>query len=348
MSVTEKGCKVRGNTSKERLNSTMKKPYVFVTRKLPEDTLQALHEVAEVSMWPYEEEPVPREKLLEEASKATGLLTMLSDKIDEELLNKAPHLKVVANLAVGYDNIDVAFATKKGVAVCNTPDVLSDTTADLTFALLMATARRIVESSEYIKQGKWKNWGPMLLAGADIHHKTIGIIGMGRIGQTVAKRATGFEMEILYHNRSRNKIAEEELGATYCDFEELLERSDFVVCLAPLTPQTREMFNEEAFKKMKATAIFINAARGDVVDEQALYNALKNNVIKAAGLDVFCSEPISQDHPLLTLKNVVATPHIGSASIETRMAMASLASRNIVNVLEQEKPEAILNETVLQ
>ena len=325
----------------------MKKPYVFITRKLPEETLKSLYEVAEVSMWPKEEEPVPRERLLEEVKRADGILTMLSDKIDEELLTNAPNLKVVANLAVGYDNIDVDTATKKGIAICNTPDVLSDTTADLTFALLMATARRIVESALYLKEGKWKNWGPLLLAGTDIHHKTIGIIGMGRIGQAVAKRASGFEMEILYHNRSRKEAAEKELGATYCSFEELIQKSDYIVCLAPLTPETRGLFNEKAFKQMKTSAIFINASRGDVVDEQALYHALTNGEIQAAGLDVFQNEPIGADHPLVNLPNVVAIPHIGSASVETRMVMAELASRNITNVLLGKQPEAIVNEKVL-
>lgn len=324
----------------------MNKPYVFITRKVPNETLKALSEVAEVSMWTEEEEPVPREKLIEEANRADGLLTMLSDKIDEEIINNSPNLKVVANLAVGFDNINVEAATKKGIIVCNTPDVLSDTTADLTFALLMATARRIVEASQYIKEGKWKNWGPMLLAGADVHHKTIGIIGMGRIGQAVAKRATGFEMEILYHNRSRKVEAEKELGATYCSFDELIEKSDFIVCLAPLTKETRGMFNEAAFTKMKKSAIFVNASRGDVVDEKALYSALQNGEIAAAGLDVFCNEPIGADHPLLSLNNVVAIPHIGSASVETRIIMAELASRNIANALQEKRPEAVVNEVV--
>ncbi|RXJ01824.1 D-glycerate dehydrogenase [Anaerobacillus alkaliphilus] len=325
----------------------MTKPYVFITRKLPEETIVDLLDVADVSMWPYEEEPVPREKLMEEAKKANGLLTMLSDKIDNELINQASHLKVVANLAVGFDNIDVEEATKKGIAICNTPDVLSDTTADLTFALLMATARRVVEAAQYIKDGQWKNWGPMLLAGTDIHHKTIGIVGMGRIGEAVAKRATGFEMEILYHNRTRKHEAESKLGANYCSFEELLKNSDFIVCLAPLTAETRGMFNEQAFKQMKETAIFINASRGDVVDEQALFYALKNGVIKAAGLDVFQNEPIGAEHPLLKLPNLVAIPHIGSASVETRKVMAELASRNIRNVLLDRQPEAIVNHVVL-
>lgn len=325
----------------------MIKPFVYVTRQVPEESLVALKAVADVEVWPQRDIPVPREKLLEKAQTAVGLYTMLSDKIDEELLNHAPHLKVVANLAVGFDNIDLKVASEKGVAVCNTPEVLSDTTADLTFALLMATARRIVEAAEYVKQGKWKNWAPLLLAGTDIHHKTIGIVGMGRIGSAVAKRATGFDMEILYHNRSRNEQAEAQLGAKYVPFEELIERSDYVVCLAPLTKETKDLFTYKEFKQMKSSVIFVNVSRGGVVVEEDLIRALEEEMIAGAGLDVFSQEPISSDHPLLTFTNVVALPHIGSASDETRHEMAALVSRNIANVLKGDKPEAILNEEVL-
>ncbi|UTR11616.1 D-glycerate dehydrogenase [Evansella sp. LMS18] len=315
------------------------RPYVFVTRKLPEETLVTLKEKAEVKMWPKEDEPVPRDVLLEEAGRAEGLLTMLSDSIDKELLEQSPKLKVVANMAVGYDNIDVSFAREKNVTVCNTPDVLTETTADLTFALLMASARRLVEASEYIKDDRWNNWSPMLLAGADIHHKTIGIFGMGRIGAAVAKRAAGFGMNILYHKRSRNIQAEEELGASYVSFTELLEQSDYVVSLAPLTESTKNVFNEDAFRKMKNSAFFINASRGGLVDEDALAEALDNKLIAGAGLDVFKEEPIGKDHPLLQFKNVTVLPHIGSASRETRLKMAFLAGKNIADVLDGIKPE---------
>ena len=325
----------------------MWKPYVFVTRKIPEETLTVLREVADVNVWPKEEEPVPRDILIEEAQKASGLLTMLSDSIDRELINSGGNLKVIANLAVGFDNIDLDYATEKNIAVCNTPDVLTDTTADLTFALLLATGRRLVESAEFIKEDKWKNWAPLLLAGTDIHHKTIGIVGMGRIGSAVAKRATGFDMEILYHNRSRNEQVEKELGALYVNFEELIKRSDFVVCLAPLTAETENLFNWDVFKQMKSTAIFINASRGALVDEESLEKALKEKEIAGAGLDVFKEEPINEEHPLLQFKNVVALPHIGSASKETRYKMAFLASSNIAKVLKGEKPKAILNKEVL-
>jgi glyoxylate reductase len=315
------------------------KPYIFITRKCSEQQLKALYEKADVEMWPEEEIPCPREILVEKAKKADALLTMLSDSIDQELLDLAVNLKVVANLAVGFDNIDIRYAETKGIIVCNTPDILADTTADLTFGLLLSTARRLIEAADYVKSNQWKSWGPLLLAGHDVHHKTIGIVGMGKIGQAIAKRATGFEMNILYHNRSRNKEAEVTLGAKYCPLDELLESSDFVVCLTPLTNDTKELFNIESFKKMKPTAIFINASRGAVVNEQDLYEALQNKVIAGAGLDVFTNEPISSDHPLVGLHNVVALPHIGSASVETRLSMMNICAANIYAVLTGVEPK---------
>lgn len=315
------------------------KPLVYVTRRLPEKALKDLQNVANVKMWDKEDEPVPRDVLLTEAKHANALLTMLTERVDEELVDVCNNLQIVANMAVGYDNINVEYAQKKNIVVTNTPDVLTDTTADLTFALLMATARRLIEASDYIKRDQWTTWSPLQLAGIDIHHKTLGIVGMGRIGETVAKRATGFDMEILYHNRSRKLSAEEAYGATYCSFEELLERSDFIVCLAPLTEETKHLFNEAAFKKMKKSAVFINASRGALVDESALYTALTSGEIACAGLDVFEQEPIRSDHPLVGLDNVVALPHIGSASYETRIKMATLAAHNIASFLE--KGEAV-------
>ncbi|TLS38436.1 2-hydroxyacid dehydrogenase [Pseudalkalibacillus caeni] len=325
----------------------MSKPYIYITRKLPEEVIAPLFEIADVGMWEKEEDPVPRDILKKEASRATALYTMLTEDIDKELFDLAENLKVVANLAVGYDNIDIDYATKKGVYVCNTPDVLSDTTADLVFALLMATARRVTEGAEYIKQGKWKHWSPLLMVGHDIHHKTIGIVGMGRIGEKVALRATGFEMDILYHNRRRNIEVEEGIGASFTSFDELLSTSDFIVCMAPLTSETENMFDNRAFQLMKSSAIFINAARGGVVNEEALFSALKNKEIAGAGLDVFKDEPISADHPLLAFKNVLALPHIGSATIETRYKMMELVTRNILNVLKGDSPETIVNDELL-
>ncbi|RFU63785.1 2-hydroxyacid dehydrogenase [Peribacillus glennii] len=321
----------------------MAKKYVFISRKLAPETVEKLREQFEVKMWDYEDQPVPREILIEEAKRADALLTMLTDKIDEELLSSAKNLRVVANMAVGFDNVDVNAASERGVAVCNTPDVLTDTTADLTFGLLIAAARRIVESAEAVKNGEWKSWSPFFLAGHDIHHKTIGIVGMGKIGEAVAKRAAGFDMEVLYHNRSRKTEAENGLGAIYCEFGELLQRSDFVVSLIPLSNETFRIFNADAFRRMKNSAIFVNASRGAVVDENALFDALVKKEIAGAGLDVFEKEPIDASHPLLTLKNVVALPHIGSASVETRLGMMNLCAKNITLILNGREPETLVN-----
>ncbi|WP_044022996.1 2-hydroxyacid dehydrogenase [Bacillus sp. SG-1] len=319
------------------------KPYVYVTRKLPEEVLTSLQEKYEVEMWDDENIAVPREILLEKAGEASGILSMLSDPIDRELFEKSPNLKVVANLAVGFDNIDLKAANEKDVAVCNTPDVLTDTTADLTFGLMMAAARRLIEADKYVREGKWKSWSPLLMAGTDIHHKTVGIIGMGSIGEAFARRAKGFDMNILYHNRSRKPEAEEVLGAKYASLEELLSQSDYVVCLAPLTPETKGLLQKEQFEMMKSSAIFINAARGPIVNEEALYRALVDGEIAAAGLDVFEKEPIDKTHPLLSLDNVVALPHIGSSSVETRMEMMELCISNIKAVLEGGTPKTLVN-----
>jgi glyoxylate reductase len=324
------------------------KPYVYITRKLPEDTIVELTEHFDVKMWNHEDIPVPRETLLEEAKRANALITMLSDKVDKEVLSAGENLKVVSNLAVGFDNIDLETATKQGIIVTNTPDVLTETTADLTFALLMAAARRIVEAAEYVKGGKWEGWSPYLLAGHDVYSKTIGIVGMGKIGEAVARRAKGFGMDILYHNRSRKLDAEKELGAVHSSFEDLVSKADYVVSLAPLTEETRNLFTADIFSKMKNSAIFINVGRGPVVDEQALYEALKNGEIAAAGLDVFEKEPISADHQLLQLPNVTALPHIGSASTETRTTMIKLCGANVKAVLTGDSPKTIVNKEVLK
>ncbi|WP_449355559.1 2-hydroxyacid dehydrogenase [Virgibacillus natechei] len=320
----------------------MTKPYIYITRKIPEEIINPYLEQFDFKMWEKADEPVPRDILLEEAKQADGLLCMLSDNIDEELLNEACSLKIVANLAVGYDNIDLEQAKERGITVTNTPDVLTETTADLTFALLMATARRIVEADAYVQKDLWKNWAPYLLAGSDIHHKTIGIVGMGRIGEAVARRAKGFGMSILYHNRSRHIEAEKELQATYTDFDELLAASDFVVSLVPLTKDTNQLFDRDAFDKMKSSSIFINASRGATVDEDALYEALQTNQIKAAGLDVFTEEPIGANHPLVQLDNTVCLPHIGSSSEQTRTDMINLCLDNIAAVFRGEAPKTAL------
>lgn len=319
------------------------KPLVYITRTIPKDLVQLYESSFRVKMWESEDTPVPRDVLLKEVEDADGLFCMLSDQIDAEVIEQGKQLKVIANLAVGYNNIDVDMATKHDIIVTNTPDVLTETTADLTFALLMATARRIVEASDYIREDKWQDWSPFLLAGADIHHQTIGIVGMGRIGEAVARRARGFGMEVLYHNRSRKEETEKELQAAYVSFDELLERSDFIVPLAPLTDETNLMFDEAAFEKMKSSAIFINASRGQTVVEDALYNALTTGKIAAAGLDVFTVEPIRADHRFVQLDNVVCLPHIGSSSVQTRTDMIHLCFGNIAAQFAGKRPKTPVN-----
>lgn len=314
------------------------KQRVYITRKLPDYIAEAYSEKYDIRMWDKAETPVPREVLLEEVQYADALFSTLSEQINRELFEAGKKLKIVSNLAVGFDNIDLDVAKEYDVPVTNTPDVLTETTADLTFALLMATARRLIEGYERIQKNEWDNWAPFMLAGTDIHHKTIGIVGMGRIGEAVAKRAKGFNMNIIYHNRSRKAEFETAVEAEYKEFDELIEASDFIVSLLPLTEETKGKFNKEVFHKMKKTAIFINASRGGVVNETDLYEALVEGEIQAAGLDVFASEPIKNDHPLATLKNVVALPHIGSASVDTREKMIDLCFKNIDAVLSGENP----------
>lgn len=308
------------------------KPKIYITRKLPNELIEDYKDYYDFRMWE-ESEPVPRDVLLQEVSDVEGLLCMISEEIDDSLLQSAPNLQVVANCAVGYDNIDVNATKKHKVIVTNTPDVLTDTTADLGFALLMATARKILEANQFIEKNEWKYWAPYLLAGTDVHHKTIGIVGMGRIGEAIAQRASGFDMNIIYHNRSRRIEAEKRLNATYVDFETLLREADFVVNVVPLTGETHHLFGYSAFEIMKTSAIFINISRGATVNEKALIQALKDNKIKAAGLDVFEQEPITNDHPLMQLDNCLCLPHIGSASMETRTKMIQLCLENIDGVL---------------
>src|SRR5690625_4335968 len=310
---------------------------------MPEELLEPYESIVRFDMWEDEHTPVPREVLLEKAKQADGIVCMLTEQIDQELLEQASQLKIVANMAVGYDNINIAAAKQKRIMVTNTPDVLTETTADLTFALLMATARRLIEASNTIYNDQWGDWSPFMLVGTDIHNKTIGIVGMGRIGLAVARRAKGFNMNILYHNRSQNRDGEKEVNATYVSFELLLKQSDFVVFLAPFTKQTADLFDERAFKQMKSSAIFINVSRGGVVDERALFQALENKTIRAAGLDVFKQEPISSIHPLTKLNNVVLLPHIGSASVETRENMLKLCLENIQRFFQGKKLKSPVN-----
>ncbi|HHY58771.1 MAG TPA: D-glycerate dehydrogenase [Chloroflexi bacterium] len=320
----------------------MSKPRVFVTRIIPDRGLRKVLEQTDATVWE-DELPPPRAVLLEWASQADGLLTLLTDKIDAELMDAAPRLKVVANFAVGFDNFDVPAATQRGILMTNTPGVLTDTTADLAFALLMACARRIVEGRDYAKNGHWRTWGPMLLMGQDIHGATLGIAGIGRIGLAMARRAAGFGMRILYHDAMRSEVAEKELGAIPVSKEELLTQSDFVSLHVPLTPETRHYIDAAALKLMKPNAVLVNTSRGPVVDTMALYAALKAKQIFAAGLDVTDPEPLPADHPLYTLDNALIVPHIASASFETRSKMAEMAADNLLAGLAGKLPPNCLN-----
>lgn len=306
---------------------------IYITRKLPEAIVEKLSAEFDVSMWEESETVVPREILFEKVKEVDGLLCMLTETIDRKLLETAPNLKVISNMAVGYNNIDIEAATEKGIAVTNTPGVLTETTADLTFTLLMATARRVVEASQYLREGKWKTWSPLQLTGMDIHGATLGIIGLGRIGEAVARRAKGFNMHILYNSRTRKKDKEQELGIYFAELETLLRESDYICLLLPYSKDVHHLISLRELAMMKKTAVLINTARGGIVDENALYDALAMGTIWAAGLDVFEKEPVDPAHPLLTLPNVVTLPHIGSASVATRMKMASLAADNVINEL---------------
>lgn len=316
----------------------MERLKVYITRKIQDEAVARLSLTCDVSMWNEENIPVPREVLAENIREMDGLLCLLTDTIDEAILTHATKLKVISNYAVGTNNIDTAAATKRGIIVTNTPDVLTEATADLTFALLMVTARRIVEASDLLRKGEWKTWSPLLLTGMDIYGSTMGIIGLGRIGEALAKRAAGFGMKILYHNRSRKSEAEHNLGITYVELETLLKESDFVCIMTPYTPETHNLIGAAELSLMKPTAVLINTSRGGIVNEEALYHALKNRTIWAAGLDVFEKEPISPSHKLLELPNVVMLPHIGSASINTRNKMAEIAVENMSRVLANQPP----------
>ncbi|MFC4355835.1 2-hydroxyacid dehydrogenase [Chryseomicrobium palamuruense] len=319
------------------------KPKVLITRKLPEEIIKKISEVCTVELWEEEETPIPQEELEEKMINVEGVLCLLTENIDKKLIDGSPKLKVISNMAVGFNNIDIEAAKKKGIIVTNTPNVLTETTADLTFALLMATARRLIEASTYLRNGEWKTWSPLQLAGQDIYNSTLGIIGMGRIGEAIAKRALGFNMNVVYYNRSRKLDIEKSLGVQYKELDDLLKESDFIVVMTPHTPQTTNLISEREFKLMKKSTILINTSRGGIVDEKALYNALVNKEIYAAGLDVFETEPINLNDPLLTLPNLVALPHIGSSSINTRYKMANLAAENLIAGVLGSRPKHVVS-----
>jgi glyoxylate reductase len=317
------------------MEKSMSKPKVFVTRVIPDMGLELIKDFCEVDLWE-EQLPPSREELLKHVQGVDGLLCLLTDKVDGELLDAAgPQLKVISNYAVGFDNVDVDAATARKIPVGNTPDVLTDATADFAFTLMMSAGRRVLEADRFVRAGKWKTWGPMLLLGVEVKGATLGLMGFGRIGQAMARRAAGFDMRVIYYDPNE-KDAYPEFHATCVDFETLLEESDFISLHTPLTPDTHHLIDAEALSRMKPTAVLVNTSRGPVVDMDALYEALKSKRIFAVGLDVTDPEPLPPDSPLLTLDNIVIMPHIASASTTARGNMAWMAARNLIAGLKGE------------
>ncbi len=313
----------------------MSQPKVFVTRVIPDAGLDLLRPHVELDIWP-DELPPDYETLRARSATVDGLLCLLSDRIDAALIEGSPRLKVISTMAVGFDNIDIQAATARGIPVGHTPGALTEATADFAFALLMAAARRITEAERYVRAGRWKTWGPMLLMGQDVYGATLGIIGLGRIGQAVARRARGFDMRVIYYGGS-DEDAARAIGAERRSLEDVLAESDFLSLHCPLTPETRGLINADALRRMKPTSILINTARGAVVDHAALYQALRDGWIAGAALDVTDPEPIPLDSPLLTLDNCVIAPHIASSTERTRARIARMAAENLLAGLRGER-----------
>lgn len=320
----------------------MARPRVYITRIIPPEGLDRVRAFCDAIVWE-EELPPPREVILRETRAADGLLSLLTDRVDAALMDACPRLRVVSNCAVGFDNIDVPAATERGILVGNTPGVLTETTADFAFALLLAAARRIVEGADYVRAGRWKTWGPMLLTGPDVHHATLGLVGLGRIGAEVAKRARGFDMRVLYSDVVRREDLEASLGIEYTPFEQVLRQADFISLHTPLTPETHHLMGHDQFRAMKRSAILVNTSRGPVVDGEALLEALRAGEIAGAALDVTEPEPLPADHPLVALPNCLIVPHIASASHATRAAMARIAAENLIAGLTGQPLPAGLN-----
>jgi glyoxylate reductase len=326
----------------------MPKPKIYVTRQLFDEAIEIMERHAEVEVFEGVDNAIPRGLLLSKLRGVDGLLPLLTEKIDAEVMDAAEDLKVISNMAVGFNNIDVDAATERGIYVTNTPGILTDTTADCAFALLMATARRIPEADRHMRAKKWVHpWGPKMFMGSDVYGKTLGIVGLGRIGSAVARRAKGFNMRVVYTDPHRNEDRERELSISYMSLNELLRESDYVSLHVPLTEETHHMIGERELTMMKEGAYLVNTSRGPVVDQDALYRALRDRVIAGAGLDVFEKEPIDPDSPILGLENVVVTPHIASASIDTRTKMAVMAATNLVSVLQGKEPPNLVNPEVL-
>lgn len=319
---------------------------VYVARRLPDPAMERLREHVDTTVWPTDELPPSRDVLLKETAASDGLLSLLTDRVDGALLDAAPRVRVVSNYAVGYDNIDVDAATARGVVVTNTPGVLTETVADFAMTLLLAAARRVVEADRFTREGRWKSWEPMLFLGQDLYGATLGLVGLGRIGAAVARRAHGFDMRLLYHDVVRREDLEADLGLEFTSLEDLLRRSDFISVHTPLTPQTRHLISADQFRLMKRSAVLVNTARGPIVDPDALHRALADRRISAAGLDVFEVEPIPADHPLLRLDNIIVAPHIASASVDTRTKMALMAVDNLLAALGGTRPPNFVNPEV--
>jgi glyoxylate reductase len=317
-------------------------PRVFVTRHIIGDALDRLAQVAEVVVWPGADPPPP-EALLDAAKRSDGLLTMISDHIDGAFLDAAPGLRVVSQLAVGYDNIDVAACSERGVLVCNTPGVLTDAVADLAFTLMLSQARRLPEADTALREGHWGLWSPTFMLGHDLRDKTLGVVGLGQIGVAIAERAKGFRMRLLYWSRSRKPEAERDLGIEYRDLPGLLRETDYLQVTVALTSETRGLIGAEQFALMKPGAVLINTARGPIVDQKALCEAIKSGHLGGAALDVFEDEPISPDDPLLMFPNVVVAPHVGSATVETRQRMAAMAVDNLIAYFQGNQPPSTVN-----
>jgi lactate dehydrogenase-like 2-hydroxyacid dehydrogenase len=322
------------------------RPKVLISRKIFDEVIDLVKEHFEVED-NQSDTRLSQGALVEKLQGKMGAIILLTERINDEVLSHCPELKIVSNVAVGYDNIDVQACTRQGVMVTNTPGVLDDTTADFTWALLFATARRVVEADQYLRSSKWKGWGLMQFLGYDVHHKILGICGLGRIGQRVARRARGFDMRILYTDAIRMPTPlEEELGARFVDKPTLLKESDFVTLHVPLIPETTHYISTAELGLMKPTAILINASRGPVLDEKALVKALQQEKIAGAGLDVYEKEP-KVEPPLLQMENVVLVPHIASASRETRLKMATMAAENLIAGLIGKRPPNLVNAEVL-
>jgi glyoxylate reductase len=324
----------------------MKRPRIFVTRIIPEKGLEMMRREGDVEVW-QDPLPPPYEALLRKTEGIDALLCLLTDRIDARLIDAiGPHLKVISQMAVGYDNIDIAAATARGIPVGNTPGVLTDTTADFAWALLMSAARRVVEGDKFTRAARWKTWGPIDFLGPDVTGATLGIIGFGRIGQAVARRAQGFGMRILYFDKKRDPEAGRKYGAEYADLQAVLGESDFVTLHTSLSPETHHLMDDTRFRMMRPGGILINTARGSVVDPMALYRALSSGTIAYAAVDVTEPEPIRADDPLLTLDNIIIAPHIASASFQTRNRMAEMAAANLAAGLKGERLPNCVNTEV--